>query len=562
LLSTERTLDEARASAASLVEVPKGWKPSTREAEIMAVLAAPIVGTSKAGYEQKEQALCAELAQLDPAESAALAARLRNAHAGDPIAAAVARMIPERRARIQAFLAGARRRAAVQTARRPAAPAVGSVQVNTMGAPVSSLPTAATMQRSGIGPDLHDIAPIAPQTIGASHEVDHAHPTDNAGVNAGGQAAGGFLTHDQRVELNAQVRFRLTTVARNYHAALTILEVEQMIKKPDELGFFLTLLLGVAESLLTAYGGAAIKALCKPGAAKAEIKALDTAAVAARSVASETNTTVATTAAAATEGEVETAGKKAEKSMLSLTEMQLNSLLKTSLSEGKKKTSSGLNPATSDEAPEVAKKAQSMSYIDHLKKDADHAFDQLDQDVALVSDGVALAYLRAFNPDDNSEAMYKDLLREKVERYIASPVSKIGRSMEWEPSALGGPSHVEREVRIVRVLVPGYGTRYAAQDSVFSGFVHDHPGTIERSRAYDASSGALSLNQDATWNIDGKEQQHHETRLRPDKVLNYIEPEFEELARKKQEQTWQTPMETYQLTFANGQPRLVKIAGA
>ena len=544
LTASERTLDEAKASASTLVEAPRGWMPAARESEILAVLREPIVGTSKTGYEQKEQALRAELAQLDPAESAALAARLRKAQPGDPIAAEVARLIPERRARIQSFLADARRRQAMKTRQGP-----GTM----LRAPVSA--ASAPTSVANIVPEIQELAPATPKTIGKSAEVDHEHPTDNHAVNAAGQGQAGFLTQAQRGELNQQARFRLTTVARNYSNALTILEVEQMIKKPDELGFFLTLLLGVAESLLTAYGGLAIKALRQPGVARVEIQALDHAAAKV----AETSTSAIVPASA---GAVEQAGKEAEKSMLNLTEVQLNSLLKTSLSKGKTKASSGLNPATSDQSSDAAEKSQSMSYIDQLKQEADVAFDHLDQDVGEVSDGVALAYLQAFEPTKHSEAIYKEKLRQKVERYIASPVSKIGRSMDWEANDIGPATHVEKEVRIVRVLVPGYGVRLAAQDSVFDGFLHDHSGTAERSGAYDASSGALSLSQDATWKVGGKEQQRHETPLRPDKILNYIEPEFEALAIQKQEKTWQKPIETYQMSFVNGRPHLVKIAGA
>ena len=65
LSTCAHSLDDAKTSAATLTEVPRGWKPAARETGILAVLQAPIVGSTKAGYEQKEQALRAELAQLD-----------------------------------------------------------------------------------------------------------------------------------------------------------------------------------------------------------------------------------------------------------------------------------------------------------------------------------------------------------------------------------------------------------------------------------------------------------------------------------------------------------------
>ena len=580
LSACARSLDDARASASTLNEAPRGWKPLAREASILAVLQAPVVGTTKAGFEQKEQALRAELAQLDPAESAALAARLRKAQSGDPIAAEVARMIPERRARIQTFLADARRRAAVSTGRGLA---TSASQTTSVGSPVSGaarvpglqlhgatttkmhgalLGSEHTPASSGMVPDLHSLAPTAPRLIGNSTQVDAEHPTENESVNAGGPQEAGFLTKNQRDQLDRQNTYRLGVAGRNYALALKTLEIEQLIKKPDDLGFMMTLLLGVAESVLTSFGAAAIKALCKPGVAKTAIEDIDHAAVRAAKAAEKTAETATGAVVPTTESAVEKASKEAQSSIRTLTEVQLNLMVKTSLSKGKGAVSPSLNPATSKDSPDAAEKAQSESLIGLLKKQGDVAFDQLDQDISTVSDGMALTWWRALAPQDQSEEMYAAKMHETLRKYIASPVSKIGRSMDWEADGIGTAQHVEKEVRIVRVLVPGYGTRYAAKDSVFDGYLHDHPGTMERSGAYDAPSGALSLAEDATWNIGGKEQRRHETRLRPDKILNYIEPEFEELAKQKQEKTWQQPIETYKLTFAAGHPRLIKVAGA
>jgi hypothetical protein len=215
-----RTLDEAKAAAATLVEPPRGWRPSSREAEILAVLRAPIVGTAKAGNEQKEQALRAELVQLDPAESAALATRLRKAESGDPIAAEISRMIPERRARMLTVLGDARRRAAIQSARQPAAaPNRAAPSELALSSPVSTTAggqtVGAVMQATEpafqpLGPTPVSNAPtngrmgetwpvtIPEQVVGSTHGFEFAAPRNLSALDAIG-----VVTVDGSTELHA-----------------------------------------------------------------------------------------------------------------------------------------------------------------------------------------------------------------------------------------------------------------------------------------------------------------------------------------------------------------------
>jgi len=115
LARSEQALAEAKERAATLMNAPRGWKASAREADILATLREPISGPVQAGNDAKERALHAVLADLDAIECAELAKRLQRAQAGDPFVAEVARMIPPRRARLLKFLGDARRRGAQPT---------------------------------------------------------------------------------------------------------------------------------------------------------------------------------------------------------------------------------------------------------------------------------------------------------------------------------------------------------------------------------------------------------------------------------------------------------------
>jgi uncharacterized protein DUF4157 len=119
LAAAERALANQAAAAQALSEPPRGWSPVSREHEILATLDAPSTGSARAAFEHKEMALKAVLAQLSAAESRVLAERIETARPNDPIATRFARFVPERRQRLLGLLAGARRREAIEAARRP-----------------------------------------------------------------------------------------------------------------------------------------------------------------------------------------------------------------------------------------------------------------------------------------------------------------------------------------------------------------------------------------------------------------------------------------------------------
>ena len=133
--------------------------------------------------------------------------------------------------------------------------------------------------------------------------------------------------------------------------------------------------------------------------------------------------------------------------------------------------------------------------------------------------------------------------------------------MAWD-----GSTRVEKEVRIARILVPGAGIKYAYMDRVFSAWYRDvemsHPGAIERNDAYDSPQNALSLEQEGDWKMEGKEVVRREIPLRPDRMLNYVEPEFLGLALHKQEKVWLNKPETFQLVYTTNGAQLVKVAGS
>jgi hypothetical protein len=94
--------------------------PDHTECEILAVLDAPAnVGeAAEAAFRRKERELGAVFATLTTLESRALHTRLSNPKPDDAMAMRFVRLVADRRARLLAFLADARRREAIAMARR------------------------------------------------------------------------------------------------------------------------------------------------------------------------------------------------------------------------------------------------------------------------------------------------------------------------------------------------------------------------------------------------------------------------------------------------------------
>jgi hypothetical protein len=108
------------APAAPAVAAPPPPPAPTVDEQLIAILEAPLAPgeTVASGYHRKEAALGAVLAALTVPEARALHARLLAARPGDPLADKLTRLTAERRHRLIAFLADARRREALRLPRR------------------------------------------------------------------------------------------------------------------------------------------------------------------------------------------------------------------------------------------------------------------------------------------------------------------------------------------------------------------------------------------------------------------------------------------------------------
>lgn len=361
----------------------------------------------------------------------------------------------------------------------------------------------------------------------------------NAGIDSAGQGRcrnergpGCFLEGTQRGELNSQIRGNLTLVAINYNDAVEQCRVTELVKKIDELKWYQSLLLGgcitVIETLVPMAGAAFASA--------------GTIAKAAPQLAA-------------------TVISDAEKEMKTLTKAQLSSAIKASVTLGKTNAIKSFTAAGSDQTEQANAKEQAKRYTGIMKQNAMIMWTQLNKDIGTMDDSQAMVLLNRLNPTVLTSDAFLVQCTAELARFAESNVSKIGRESTYEDG-----KHVEREVRIARVISDMEPMRYVYMDRVFDGWYRDvtkrNAEKTERSGVYDDQRNAFSLNQEADWKIDGEHKRGRETQLRPDKILNTVEPEFLELAQEKQKDTWLNNIETYQIRWINGQEQVVKVAGA
>jgi hypothetical protein len=111
-----RTVDE-RVDAETRDPGGLGGLEAESERELLDILRAPPSGTTRRAFQEKEYALGAAFSRLTPRQAWALHRRLANPGEGDALAMEFARLVSDRRHRLLDFLADARRRAAIETAR-------------------------------------------------------------------------------------------------------------------------------------------------------------------------------------------------------------------------------------------------------------------------------------------------------------------------------------------------------------------------------------------------------------------------------------------------------------
>lgn len=362
-------------------------------------------------------------------------------------------------------------------------------------------------------------------------------------------APGCFLDKDQRVALVILYEQHLGAVRENCKHAVSELKVEQFIKNTDELPWYVSLLVAAVAAVLTD----GLSVLLEGGIGLASGLALGAEA--------------ATTAEAA----IANVNVARMRELISITVPSAAApAVAISKVAARKATDAGthaLTPslamAVSSDSEATRDKTAAVGYLDFLRNSMDKEFDQLSKKpLSAATDGELLALYQFFDPQKHSTQLYVAKFRASVDRYVHSHASQIGRKLAWDEKR--DNSHVELETHVAWLITKGAGKRLIYVDRAFSATFqrlhHDAPTAFSRSGAYDSETHQLSLQQDATWATPLGQETHHEKPLGPDLMLNYVEPEFVDIALQAQDQVWLAPPETFMLDYSYGAPRMIKVA--
>lgn len=202
LSHAEVALGVARGELFALGE-PKRWRNVVGEDNLLAILAKPLVGSAGSGWEVKERELTAALGLLSPADCRVLSERVRKAKPDDPIVAAFARMVPQRRMRLLAFLDDARRREAIAAPASRARPAADS-----------SVESEPKLKRTAFGNYVRiNVTDLSNAIVGHLKSVAWPDPARDVTFANGGELAfvlelsAAFLPHLERAESLPQLLY-------------------------------------------------------------------------------------------------------------------------------------------------------------------------------------------------------------------------------------------------------------------------------------------------------------------------------------------------------------------
>jgi hypothetical protein len=416
----------------------------------------------------------------------------------------------------------------------------------TMGNQQNTQPSPTTQQPAGVQ-----------ATKSKASSFDPAHPTGIAAVDGAAlgpckgdsSGPGCLLDAGQRQALVILFDTAVAEAHSNCKDALVLLHVEQLIKKPDELPWYASLLLSAIAavatdglSLLVSGGvGAAAKMLgsemaAGAGAAIANVNVAKMCALIAISPVSSPSPIAPATVKAAVGKVVDT--------------------IKGAVVPGLAKSASANSPA-------AEQKTVAQGYLEYLGRTMDQKFADLSRKApSVATDGELVALLGAFAPENHATEIYVARFRGALDRYVHSHAPQIGRRIAWD--ARHADTRVELETRVAWLITKGAGKRLIYVDRAFDATlqrqIHEAQDGASRGAAYDGGVNQLSLQEEGTWNTPKGSETRHEKALGPDLMLNYVEPELVQLALQAQEHVWLTRPETFMLDYAYAPPRMVKVA--
>jgi hypothetical protein len=285
---------------------------------------------------------------------------------------------------------------------------------------------AAGASSSSAGPDVGKQARTDALDVKPTATIGPSGPTGNKYIDSGAvcdrDGPGCFLSSAQRARLITVFIGQVHGAASNCQVAISALQIEQLLKKDEDLSWLMDLVLEVV-------GGQVVKF----------------ATEAAKKMLANAPATLARYGVDVTE---ETIKKFAESTDLIA---QVKSVA------GRVKTTSALLFKTDKNSEGKRRKSEAKNYLDHVAKEADRAFQTIRTTLpAMLRDGDLIAAYYSFDVENHSVESYEETIRGKMDRYLSSGVTRIGSEIEMATRLDDKPhmSGVQTDRRVAWATTP------------------------------------------------------------------------------------------------------------
>lgn len=405
----------------------------------------------------------------------------------------------------------------------------------------------------------------ANQPPGKSTQVEAAYKTGDAAIDTGnmGSRRGAFLSHDQRQALVAEYHGRVESAHLAYVTALTMIQLDTLIEKEEEVGIFQAILEAAGAKLMETGLGMIVAGL-KTG-----------------------HDVVKKLAEVGIEGVKEA---EAEPKIMGLSAKTVEGLIAMATDKAKEKAHPHVTAKLGGEKKDHAKK-QKLSYAKLLGDASMMMFQKIrEKPPGTATDAEMIALVESFSGDRHTITLYQEALESQIGRYMHSHVKDIGRTEGKSPAAGRNAEASFRLENRVAWLQTGGGRQLIYVDRAFETrddiLPNENPDGkyLETGKAYNESP-MLSLEDEGTWyegtnnpdksskeathqapydpDMQGKgkdgSKRRHENAVGYEKMLGVVEPEFQDLALQMQEEKWQAEPETFRYDYRTAPPTLIKV---
>lgn len=275
-------------------------------------------------------------------------------------------------------------------------------------------------------PDVGAMVPDK-RNLKQSYRIGHDHIDDGPACEADPQGVGCFLSVRQRDRVIRDIGLFLETVKTNYKLAIVELKITELLKKEEDLNWVISLALDLAGAHLITVLGRALKTVQGTAAEKLTNMQLRAVRVGQYSESSWTS--------------------RAEAAIELASPTRIDTVVRSGLVGAMPTAKNAAKDVQNDAIAAETTKAETIGYLDQLRDSCDVAFGSFYRTVAgNTQDAELVVVYWGVQPQHHTVGAYVKSLKAKVDRFLASGVTNIGRK-EVKTDDYGG-----KELRDTRVV--------------------------------------------------------------------------------------------------------------